>query len=157
ALRPLAGLSERWANECDDQSFEFGLAAALASMRGEGKRGAFRTHLEPVEVMGAHATWTQDDTGAVWGAGTLTDNLAAVLHRRSVDARATNASHPALASRSYASLMAIDAFLRGETDDERLEALLRGLALLNWSQHSARFLRTSSLVPSTLPRAYALL
>src|SRR5262245_56216490 len=157
ALHPLATLSERWASECDDQSFEFELAAALASMRGEGKRGAFRTHLEPVEVMGAHAIWTQDDTGAVWGTGTLTDNLAAVLHRRSIDARAANASHPALASRRYASLVAIDAFLHGATDDERLEALLYGLVLLNWSQRSARFLHTSSLVPPTLPRAYALL
>ena len=34
ALRPLAGLSERWASECDDQSFEFELAAALASIEG---------------------------------------------------------------------------------------------------------------------------
>jgi CRISPR-associated protein Csx17 len=126
-------------------------------MRGEGKRGAFRTHLEPVEAMGTHAIWTQDDTGAVWGAGTLTDNLAAVLHRRSVDARAANASHPALASRRCASLVAVDAFLRGETDDERLEALLRGLTLLNWSQRSVRFLYTSRSIPSTLPRAYALL
>ena len=105
----------------------------------------------------AHVTWTQDDTGAVWGAGTLTDNLAAVLHRRSIDARAASASHPALASRRYASLVAIDAFLRGETDDERLEALLRGLALLNWSRRSAWFPRTSDWVPPTLPRAYALL
>src|SRR5947209_15313553 len=92
-----------------------------------------------------------------WGAGTLTDNLTAVLHRRSIDARAANASHPALASRRYASLVAIDAFLRGATDDERLEALLHGLVLLNWGQRSARFPHTSSLVPSTLPRAYALL
>jgi len=157
ALRPLASLSERWASECDDQSYEFGLAAALASMRGEGKRSAFRTHPEPVEAMGTHAIWTQDDTGAVWGAGTLTDNLASVLQRRSIDARAAGASHPALASRRYASLVAIDAFLRGETDDERLEALLHGLALLNWGQRSARFPHTSHLLPPALPRAYALL
>jgi CRISPR-associated protein Csx17 len=157
ALRPLVGLSERWAGECDDRSYEFELAAALASIRGEGKRGAFRTHLEPVEAMGTHAIWTQDDTGAVWGAGTLTDNLAAILQRRSIDARAAGASHPALASRRYVSLGAIDAFLRGETDDERLEALLHGLALLNWSQRSARSPHTTHLLPPALPRAYALL
>jgi CRISPR-associated protein Csx17 len=131
ALRPLATLSERLASECDDQSFEFELAAALASINGEGKCGAFRTHLEPIEVMGTHATWTQNDTGTVWGAGTLADNLAAVLHRRSIDARTANALHPALASGRYASLVAVDAFLRGETDDERLEALQHGLVLLN--------------------------
>ena len=156
-LRPLAGLSERWASECNDQSSEFELAAALASMGGAGKRGAFRTHLEPVEIIGGHVTWTQDDTGAVWGAGALSDNLAAVLHRRSIDARAASASHPALASRRYASLTALDTFLRGETDDERLEALLRGLVLLNWSLRSAQFPRISSVLPPTLPRAYALL
>jgi CRISPR-associated protein Csx17 len=157
ALRPLTGLSERWASECDDQSFEFELAAALASMWGEAKRGAFRAHLEPVEVMGRHVAWTQDDTGAVWGAGTLADNLASVLHRRSIDARAAGASHPALASRRYASLAAIDAFLRGEMDDERLESLLRGLALLNWGRRPAWLQHASNGVPSTLPRAYALL
>ena len=79
ALRPLTGLSERWASECNDQSGEFELAAALGSITGEGKRGAFRTHLEPVEVMGTHASWTSDDTGMVWGTGTLGSNLAAVL------------------------------------------------------------------------------
>jgi CRISPR-associated protein Csx17 len=157
ALRPLTGQSERWASEGDDQSCEFELAAALASIGGEGKHGAFRTHLEPVEVIGGHVTWTQDNTAAVWSAGTLADNLAAILHRRSIDARAANASHPALASRRYASLAAIDAFLREETDDERLEALLRGLALLNWSRRSDSLPRISRGVPPTLSRAYALL
>jgi CRISPR-associated protein Csx17 len=156
-LRPLAGLSERWVTEGDDQSSEFELAAALASVAGEGHRDAFRTHLEPVAITGAQVTWTHDDTSTIWGAGTLTDNLAAVLHRRSIDARAAGSSHPELTSRRYASLDTIDAFLRQETDDERLEALLRGLALINWSRSSIRLPRTSFLVPPTLPRAYALL
>ena len=156
-LRPLAGLSERWATECDDQSSEFELAAALASIAGEGQRGAFRTYLEPVTITGAQVTWTNDDTSTIWGAGTLTDNLAAVLYRRSIDARAAGGAHPELTSRRYASLDTIDAFLRQETDDARLEALLRGLALINWSRSSIRLPHTSFLVPPTLPRAYALL
>lgn len=64
---------------------------------------------------------------------------------------------PMLSSKRYASLEAIDAFLRRETDDERLEALLHGLALINWSQGSVRSPHPSSLVPPTLPRVYALL
>jgi CRISPR-associated protein Csx17 len=99
ALRPLISLSERWASECDDQSAEFELAVALASMVGEGKRGSFRTHLEPVAVTGAQVTWTGDDAGVVWGTGALTENLAAVLQRRSIEGRTAGASHPALASR----------------------------------------------------------
>jgi CRISPR-associated protein Csx17 len=150
-------LSERWASECNDQSYEFELAAALGSITGEGKRGVFRTHLEPVEVMGTHAAWTSDDTGMVWGTGTLASNLAAVLQRRSIDARAAGLSHPGLASRRYASLSAIAAFLQGETDDERLEALLHGLALISWRAESAWAPRPSSQIPPILPRVYALL
>jgi CRISPR-associated protein Csx17 len=157
ALHPLTGLSERWASECNDQSYEFELAAALGAMTGEGKRGVFRTHLEPVEVRGTHTSWTSDDTGMVWGTGTLASNLAAVLQRRSIEARAAGLPHPGLTSRRYASPAAITAFLQGATDDERLESLLHGLALINWRAESAWAPRTSSQIPPTLPRAYALL
>jgi CRISPR-associated protein Csx17 len=156
-LRPLLGLHERWANKCDDGSNEFEIAAALASISGEGKRGQFRAHLEPVDVSGSKPDWTNDETGVVWGAGTLTDNLAAVLHRRSIDARSAGASHPALSGKRNASLAAVDGFLRGLTDDARLEEMLRGLILINWTTSGERQARHSSYWPSTLPRAYALL
>lgn len=154
-LRPLPGLRERWANECDDGSIEFEIAAALASIAGEGKRGTFRAHLEPVEISGSKLVWTNDESGVVWGAGMLSDNLAAVLHRRSIDARADGASHPALSGKRPASLAAVDAFLRGLTDDARSEELLRGLSLINW--HAERQAKHSSAALSTLPRIYALL
>lgn len=156
-LKPLAGLTERWAGECDDRSHEYEIAVAVASLTGEGKRGTFRTHLEPVEVVGGNADWTNDETGVVWSAGDLSDNLAAVLHRRSIEARAAGASHPALSSARCASLAAVDLFLRGEIDDDQIESLLRGLMLIKWRRSAAEKLRKSELVPPTLPRAYALL
>lgn len=167
-LRPISGslglgLSEHWARECDDGTPEFELAAALASITGEGKRGAFRTSLEPVEVNGGSVNWTTDGAGAVWGANALDDNLAAVLQRRSIDARGAGLSHPLLTGRRVASLRAVDRFLRAGTDDERiederLEELLRGLALINWRNVAASDgKQTDASVPPSLPRAYALL
>ncbi len=156
-LRPLAGLSERWAWECDDRTPEFELAAALASITGEDERGAFRASLEPVEVNGANVNWTTDDAGAVWGMDSLADNLAAVLQRRSIDARAEGLSHPLMSGWRVASLFAIDRFLRGETDDERIEELLRGLALISWNNASSGMTQTDASLPPELPRAYALL
>ncbi|MEK6284547.1 MAG: type I-U CRISPR-associated protein Csx17 [Acidobacteriota bacterium] len=156
-LRPLAGLTERWAVECDDNSFEFELATGIASITGEGKRGPFRTNIEPVEITKAGINWTSDDAGAVWSTASLANNLAAVLHRCSIDARTAGASHPALSSKQFASLGAIDLFLRAETDDERIEELLRGLALIDWSAVTARSTGASIALPPSLPRAYALL
>jgi CRISPR-associated protein Csx17 len=157
AVRPLAGLATRWASECDDNSFDFEIAAALASIIGEGKRGLFRTNLEPVEISENAVNWTNDDAGAVWGTGALEDNLAAVLHRRSIDARSASVSHPAIASKRFASLRAVDAFLRGATDDEEIEALIRGLVLINWSGAPKLEPYSSDNVPPTLVRAYAML
>ncbi len=184
-LRPLSGLSTKWAWEAWDDSSEFEIARALAAIHGEGKRGAFRTHLEPVEAKEQNSgfEWTKDDTGVVWQAGALADNLAAVLHRRSVDARAAGLSHPQLQSSQYASLRSINSFLNGETNDDKLEALLRGLSLINWTPRNgvggdsdrvdsvvappednpgatapgAAPPATLSKLPPTLPRAYALL
>jgi CRISPR-associated protein Csx17 len=187
-LRPLSGLSTSWAWESWDGSPEFEIAAALAAIRGEGKRGAFRTHLEPVEAKekSAYFEWTKDDTGVVWQAGTLDNNLAAILHRRSIDARAASASHPQLQSGRVASLNAVNAFLNRETggeaiDDDKIEALLRGLALINWAPRNSTGSGSDRVnvpttaseanpvatapgtapktpsIPPTLPRAYALL
>jgi len=156
-LRPLAGLSERWAWECDDRTPEFELAAALASITGESERGAFRASLEPVEINGANVSWTTDDAGAVWGTNSLEDNLAAVLHRRSIDARAGGLSHPLVSGRRAASLFAVDRFLRCKTDDERIEELLRGLALISWRNAPSGMTQAGASLPSELPRAYALL
>jgi CRISPR-associated protein Csx17 len=161
-LQPLSSLSEDWARECDDGTPEFEVAAALASIDGEGGRGAFRTSLEPVEVSGPVVSWTTDDAGAVWSAGALSENLAAVLHRRSVDARRAGLSHPVTDGRRVASLHAIARFLGAGTlsggfDDEQVEALLHGLALIDWHNGVPRKAGFDAMDAPELPRAYALL
>jgi len=156
-LQPLADLNERWVWECNDASTEYELAAALAAMSGAGRRVAFRSHLEPVKFNGRSWEWTNDETGVVWGVGTLPENLAGVLQRRGIEARSAGAAQPPLTSSRVASLMAIDAFLHGLTDDERLTGLLQGLALINWRAGEPFRSLNASVVPPTLPRLYALL
>lgn len=156
-LKPLTGLSERWAAECDDRSAEFDIAAALAAITGEGDRDPLRTNLAPVTISGSKIDWTNDETGVIWSAGTLADNVAAVLNRRSVAARSAGASHPMIHSRRAASLDSIADFLNHQTDDQRIEDLLRGLSLINWSNVQERSAQRAARVPPSLPRVYALL
>ncbi|MEW6730269.1 MAG: type I-U CRISPR-associated protein Csx17 [Acidobacteriota bacterium] len=156
-LKPLFGLSERWAVECDDHSSEFDIAVALAAIIGEGSRDPMRASIEPVTINNSQIDWTSDETAVVWNAGILTDNLAAVLNRRSIAARAAGASHPAIYSRRACSLSSIAEFLNKQTDDEQIENLLRGLSLINWSKASGRLTQSVITMPPTLPRAYALL
>lgn len=156
-LKPSPALSSRWARECHDQSAEFEIALALASISAEGD--LLRANLEPIEIGERQAGWKKNDASVAWGAGTLTENLAAVLQRRSIDARAAGHAYPQLASKRFASLQAIDAFLRGETDEAQIEKLLWGLSLIDWNRAGAQpFSPGASVSPApALSRAYALL
>ncbi len=158
-LRPLAGLRLSWVNECNDGSDEFRLAAALASICGEANGSSIRENIEPVNVTEKGFEWKNKSVRAVWCNSSLEDNLAAVLHRRSIEARANSLSHPSLTGSRFASLKTINVFLNGETDDAKLEELLRGLILLDWKRAEQNFKPQAQArdIPSTLPRAYALL
>jgi CRISPR-associated protein Csx17 len=155
-LRPLTGLSLRWVNECNDGSDEFRIASALAAMRGEGKVGSFRSNIESFDD--ASRSWAQRSTSAVWSNAGLEENLASVLQRRSIDARSQNLSHPPVSSSRFAPLASVNAFLNRETNDEKLEDLLSGLVLIDWSQDKTLESKIEKRnIPPTLSRAYALL
>ena len=156
-LRPIVGLRLSWAGRCNDGSDEFKLAAALASICGAKGRGSIRENIEPVNVTENGVDWATKSVRAVWGNGRLEDNLAVVLHRRSIEARANNLPYPVLSSSRFASLKTINAFLNGETDDARIEEFLRGLILLDWHRAGQDFepqTQAREVAPS-LPRAYA--
>lgn len=125
-LKPVPLLSGGWLRVGDDGSPEFRLAAALAST-------GLRENMEPVK-MGRWVTWleTDDHPRVVWGSGDLVGNLGEVLRRRYLDAHRPGGP-PALRGESPATLGDVAAFIRGETDDARLEALLKGLILVDWS------------------------
>ena len=158
SLNPLFGLRENWAWRCDDKSAEYEIAAALASIKGADKfkLPSLRGNLEAIDF--ARRDWSINDASVVWGAGTVAENLSAILQRRSIDARSAGSSHPALLSKRYASLRAIEAFLNHNTSDPQIENLLWGLAMVNWKEEETKFsFKDSISFAPTLPRAYALL
>lgn len=172
---PLRLLSRNWAIRADDGSDEFRLAAALAWL-GAGSAMPMRYHLAPLAPgrRRGEDAWAERAPLAVWGQGSLVDNLVAVLQRRLIaasrqrrdgeaggdgEAEAGEGGKPAgpardkpLAGPVGADLPAIAAFIDGRTDDRRLAALLFGLA---WVA-PPRFL-PSRRGPAPLPAAYAAL
>lgn len=133
-LRPLQGLSSQWLEQADDGSPEFRLAAAVAGIRGQRDGiGPFRAFLEEVEVTN-FVTWSPGSTSAIWSNRTLEANLAAVFRRRQMEAFRAGQNHVPLLSLRPARLVDVVAFLRSETNDERLASLLWALPTLNWSE-----------------------
>ncbi|MFH1303098.1 MAG: type I-U CRISPR-associated protein Csx17, partial [Planctomycetota bacterium] len=145
-IRPVPLLSADWLKKAYDGSIEFRLAAALASI-SHTKVGPFRRHLEPLD----HVTWKtaflkwadeDNDPSLVWGGGDLIHNLSVVLQRRIVDimksGKEGNRSEllVPLSGRLNASLGDISQFIAGTVDDQRIESLLKGLILVDWSNLS---------------------
>ncbi len=146
--RPVPLLSPAWLTECDDLSPEFRLAASLAGIQSPSV-GSLRQHLEPIEIKGRWPQWADTSEAAcnvVWNQRQLEDNLIAVVQRRSIWAM-RNGDVPIVfpgESNCSASLGDVAMFLRGETDNGRIESLVRGLILLDWT--SAEVEKTSDRI-----------
>jgi CRISPR-associated protein Csx17 len=134
-LAPVPTLSYEWVHRAHDGSAEFQIALALAGLslpgEREGKRVyiGIRPHLASVNADGTE--WDKNDYLVCWGAGPLERNLAAVLHRRRLEATHMNTEGEVLRSRSGARLEDVQRFLAGETDDRRIAELLSGLACVD--------------------------
>ena len=162
-LKPLAGLSPQWIEAARDDSVEFELALALSGIiDAERKVGPLRANLEPVVVgSGKHgkvfANWAEKGKSVVWNGADLSANLAAVLTRRLMDSNRNGYELPPLASRRSASLEAIAKFIAGEVDEEKIEALLWGLLLIDPTKPLLSFPHWRGEDSPPLPRAFALL
>ena len=152
--RPVPLLSPRWFVESDDSTDEFGLSTSLAAMLSASV-GDFRQHIEPIEIKGNPTdpktrwiNWTDSSAArcnVVWKAGSLEDNMIAVLRRRITEAiRQDERSKDGTLvfpghSFCSASLGNVGSFLRRRTDDERIASLVRGLVLIDWDRvHQVR-------------------
>jgi CRISPR-associated protein Csx17 len=136
--QPAPRLSAAWALKADDGSSEFGIAAALAglSLWNDRRRITLETrrHLAVVgDALNAEGdrAWTPESRLAVWSAGPIEANLAALLHRRRLEAQALGQEGEVLASPTGATCADVEAFLRGDTDDRRIAELLGGLACVD--------------------------
>ena len=146
-VRSLPRLRTDWARDAEDASAEFCLAAAIAGLGGgtgarSGDSPPLLAHIAPVADHGGRWAETSQQR-VVWGEGSLV-----------IDAERAGATDKPLAGGPEADLAAIAAFLAAATDDERIEALVRGLALVEerwWLQRRD----TTPVLP--LPAAYAAL
>lgn len=146
-LRPVQGLSSvRWLSLLDDDTCEFRLASVLASRRAAGG-ACLRWLLTPTRLVEGRVQWT-DRSSLVPGLGLapLPGVLAAVHHRRLIEARAEKARQQPAGEKEAAGVPAAFplglwapvadalAFVHSEVDDRRLAELLGGLMLLRWPQ-----------------------
>jgi len=123
AVSVLPSLSESWILQANDDSAEFRLAVALASLAD------LCAYLAPVKRDKGRWQWAPESRLHVWGKGDLTRNLVRIVERRAIEAQRQETVREPFASRARlgARLSDIQAFLSGQTDDVRLAALLQGL------------------------------
>ena len=160
---PVPRLSLLWAIEADDQSAEFRIAAAFAGLCVRNEQGHrvlhARRHLVTVSepnIKGDRG-WEPTSRHAVWGPGPLAGNIAALLHRRRLDAVALGAEGEMLASQTGATRDDVAAFLDGATDDTRISELLGGLACVDWSDAEPPRANKRADEETALPPAFTLL
>lgn len=175
-LQPIPALSLDWYEAVREESPEYRLAAAIASIGGVaarqerdggpavGPRGwvmpPIRAYLEPVAWSGGRWVWARDSRSAVWGPGSLARNLGDVLMRRAMEATAQRVRPLPIGGALPVSLSDVNLFLRGQVDERRLEDLLMGLSLIKWPRimgSSTRESSSSDVEPYVINRAYALL
>lgn len=154
---PLSKLSRDWLHHADDNSREFQLARALASVlpsRKDGQTpiGPIRENLEPVVVK--RSTDWDDKPSFVWTAGDALSNLLAVLERRCLEGRMHGLNYPPLASAYSASLGDIADFLNGGVDVDRIADLVLPLSFVDWPGKEQTFAQRA---PFDLPAAYAVM
>lgn len=161
--RPLGGLSPRWVEFSDDGSIEVRLAAALASISGDGKVGPLRANLSPIDPVGTNQ-WSDSSTQVAWRGNSLASRIAEVLARRMMDAERLGAANNPVWGALRLAPSDIATFIEGEIDEPLLEDLLFGFTWINWHHASAigvlaTLNRRWSLPVSAqiIPRAWALL
>ena len=154
--RPLGGLSAHWLSAADDGSREYRLALSLVHSLGDrNETVSIRPYMEPVRWTKGAWRWGERGGHVVWTGSDLARNLGAILIRRMMDVDDAGENPPSRGSVVSTSLADIAAFMTGKTDDQKLEDLIWGLALVG---------NQTSFRPSPyhdeefiLPRAYALL
>lgn len=126
-LRPVPLLPPLWLARADDGTPEYRLAAALAS-------ADLRPRLVPVR-RGVWLPRGQDDGQTLWTDADLVRNLHVLLLRADVERSQPRSPSPVprdTQPRRFAALPDLAAFIHGALDLPRLEALARGLSLVDW-------------------------
>jgi CRISPR-associated protein Csx17 len=141
SIQPLYPLSSKWVSECNDDSAEFRLALSLASRQNLTSR-QLRQRLVYVRL-GKWLPPVEEDRVTTWQQGSLRQNLVRWLQRETIEEdrqlkdRDTKADNIEAKNQFtyFAYLSDINQWILGEIDEERVEAIARGLALtkIDWA------------------------
>ena len=158
-VRPLADLSTEWLRHANNDSVEFRLARAMASIlsgsKDGGRVGPIRENLEPVETQ-PRVAWKEGSVSCVWTAGDPLSNMLSVLQRRCMEGRMKGlGEHPPLDSTYSAQLSDVVAFLNGEVDIERVADLALPLSFIRYWHRTESGDIQPFRTPFELPTAYA--
>jgi len=139
-IQPLFLLSAKWVSECDDRSAEFRLALSLASRQNITSR-QLRQRLVYVRL-GKWLPLVEEDRVTTWQQGSLRKNLVRWLQRESIEEdrqlKDSEAKEENIKEKNqfiyFANLSDINQWILGDIDEERVEAIARGLALtkIDW-------------------------
>ena len=164
-------LSDKWVRRADDETPEYRVAVALASLGRHGgssqedalaretdapagealpfrKPIPMAAHFAPLDAEQGHQWDVRNQTRVVWGESGLESNLVAVLQRRLID----DGIDDPLVATTPARLADVAAFLARDFDDMRCARLLAGLV---WAR-TARLSFVKQFLP-VVPFAYAAL
>ena len=160
-VRPLSNLSQDWRYHAYNETAEFRLARAMASIlpeavQGQRKVAPIRENLEPVNTS-TITSWKEDSTSFVWTAGDSLSNMLAVLERRCLEGRMNSVDHSPLDSAFSARLDDAVSFLNGEVDDQRVADLALPLSFIQYRRRQERVDSQSFGAPFDLPAAYAVM
>jgi CRISPR-associated protein Csx17 len=115
-------LATLWAGKRTGKAKKAGVAPLLSYWLGVHQRGSYCSIPEAVPFR------------RVWGAGTLTANLAAVLHRRLIEEEPS--AEPPFGSWYRVGLGDIEAWLSGALDDAEVERWMMRFSLFEWNKDS---------------------
>lgn len=164
-LKPLAGLPSKWIDAARSSDHVFEIALALAGVHHapnrrneQPKYGPIRANLESVNWQKGCRSWADGGRAVVWNAADLPTNLAAVLTRRIMDGERHGCENLPLAAASQcgASPAAIEAFLRGDLDERRIEALIWGLMCVDSHRLQSTAGGSAQADAASLPLIYCL-
>lgn len=118
-------LATLWASKKTGKAKKDGVASLLSYWLGVQQRGIYCSIPEAVPFR------------RVWGAGTLTANLAAVLHRRLIEEEPS--AEPPFGSWYRVGLGDIEAWLSGALDDADVERWMMRFSLFDWNKDSVGY------------------
>lgn len=157
---PPLRLTPRWIKACADSSTEYRLACAISSITDKNI-GPIRVQIEPVEWENDRKPikWSTNDNSVCWGMGELSNNLSAVLQRRTLEGSRKKSKFVPISSKISLALVDVYRFLKGNVDERKINDLVWAMSTVKWHSYRKELHAPEQIWRSVpeLPRVYSLL